>query len=100
LAVVIKTIVSKDQTQKPHDSRDRSVESESSPSLDVERREGLERSLAREELEAALRVLDPPHAERPHQEVEAVHEECAEHRSLDRRQNGGSLNGETDTRSI
>lgn len=52
------------------------------PSLHVERGEGLECSLPGEELEAALRVLDPSHAEEPHQEVEAVHEEGAEHRSL------------------
>lgn len=49
------------------------------PSLHMERREGLERSLAGEELEATLRVLDPSHAEEPHQEVKAVHEKRTEH---------------------
>lgn len=54
----------------------------SSPSLHVERREGFERGLAGEELEAALSVLDPPHAEEPHQGVKAVHEKRTEDRSL------------------
>lgn len=63
------------------------VECEPLPSLHVERGEGLERSLAREELEAALRVFDPSHTEEPHQEVEAIHEERTEHRSLWQRHN-------------
>lgn len=44
--------------------------------------EGPERGLPGEELEAALGVLDPPHTEEPHQEVEAVHQEGAEHGAL------------------
>ncbi len=61
------------------------------PSLHVERREGPERGLTCEKLEAALRVLDPSHAEEPHQEVKAVHEERAKHRSLWQRHNSGYL---------
>lgn len=58
------------------------VECELLPSLHVERREGLEGSLTCEKLEAALCVLDPSHTKEPHQEVEAIHEDCAKHRSL------------------
>lgn len=48
------------------------------PSLHVEGGEGFERSLAGEELEATLRVLDPSHAEEPHQGVKAVHKKRTE----------------------
>lgn len=67
------------------------VECESLPSLYVERGEGLERSLACEKLEATLRVLDASHAEEPHQEVKAIHEERTKHGSLRQRYNSGYL---------
>lgn len=65
------------------------VKCEFLPSLYVERREGLERSLTCEELEAALCVLDPSHTKEPHQEVKAIHEECTKHRSLWQRHDSG-----------
>lgn len=67
------------------------VQCESLPSLYVERREGLERSLTCEKFEAALCVLDPSHAQEPHQEVKAIHKECTKHRSLWQRHNSGYL---------
>lgn len=52
------------------------------PALHMQTAERPQCCFTSKELEAALRVLDPFDAEEPHQEVEAVHQECPEHRAL------------------
>lgn len=48
------------------------------PALHVKTAERLQGCLSGEELEAALRILDPPHTEEPNQEVEPIHQDWAE----------------------
>ena len=52
------------------------------PAVDVQVAEDDARSVASEEFEAALRVLDGAHAQDAHEQVEALHEEGSEDRSL------------------
>lgn len=52
------------------------------PALHMQTAERPQCCFTSEELEAALRVLDPFDTEEPDQEVEAVHQECPEHRAL------------------
>lgn len=48
--------------------------------------EGLQGRLTSEELETALRVLDPLHTQEPHQEVEPVHQDGSEQGPLSQRE--------------
>lgn len=56
-----------------------------SPSFDVHIMEENSGCLSGEEFEPALSVLDPLDTQEPYQEVEAIHQECAEYGTLRQR---------------
>lgn len=81
-AFVLQNIKSHSVMEQCFDYNDSGSDGGLLPALHMERRKGLERSLAGEKLEATLCVLDPSHTKEPHKEVKPIHQKRAEHRSL------------------